>query len=141
MVAVYNQINNINFINQQPSHPKNLVIDKADDTDFQAVLKRNNMLNNHKVGTDFAYKKLAQEFVAEIYSELWKEMNASIEVDSLFGGGFAEEMFRSNLVGLMVHKAYDDLSTPQSQAIYKSLKKKQELDEQESAAPSITEKS
>lgn len=41
--------------------------------------------------------KVAQEFEAMFINEMLRPMRESVEVDKLFGGGFAEETYRSML--------------------------------------------
>ncbi|MDF2965152.1 MAG: hypothetical protein K0Q51_540 [Rickettsiaceae bacterium] len=99
-------------------------------TDFSSAISKMIKDNNDQVGTDLAYKKVAKEFEKETLAIMWNIMASTVEVDPLFGGGKSEELFRSELIRNMVHEAYSKGESKIAENIYKSLKRREALDDE-----------
>ncbi|MCC2645961.1 MAG: hypothetical protein K0R02_26 [Rickettsiaceae bacterium] len=93
--------------------------------EFAAALSQAMKDNSDKDGTDLAYRKAAKEFEKETLAIMWNIMASTVEVDPLFGGGGAEELFRSELNTHRVHDAYASQDSKLVEDIYKSLKRRE----------------
>jgi hypothetical protein len=106
---------------------------KADQRTFQEALSDINQDVSDNDGTDLAYRNIAHKFETESLGIMWNSAFETVEVDPLFGGGKAEETFKSYLVQSFVDEAYATQKSKIQEAIYNKLKRKeQDYDTQQS---------